>query len=246
VFQLGETGSLGICTWGRGGLPLTSYRTLIAKFADSIKDRPTLPVAEVAKQWSGLFWPLFSSQLAVPIADLVKLKAIANPTKEEEGKAAAPMQVTSVGFCIGGWALPDRTPCAFTVDFDGTLTAAPAPVALPMDSWTFRGFPNIFGRMFNGIDPGIPNAIAQSKHWKGTDADLKAIISQFKYGPRVVLPIREAIDYIHASIYTTIKAIKFSPLPPICGGPIEIAVITTDRPFRWVRHKGLDAAISHD
>jgi hypothetical protein len=28
-----------------------------------------------------------------------------------------------------------------------------------------------------------------------------------------------------------------------CGGPIEVAVITSDREFRWVRHKGWDVAI---
>lgn len=45
------------------------------------------------------------------------------------------------------------------------------------------------------------------------------------------------------SIYTTIKAMKFSHMAPVCGGPVEVAVITTDRRFRWVRHKGFDAAI---
>ena len=39
------------------------------------------------------------------------------------------------------------------------------------------------------------------------------------------------------------KAMKFSDLPQICGGPIEIAVITSDRRFRWVKHKTWDAAI---
>jgi hypothetical protein len=57
------------------------------------------------------------------------------------------------------------------------------------------------------------------------------------------LPIREAIDWVYASIYPSIKTMKFSHLAPVCGGPVEIAVITTDRPFRWVRHKKLDAAI---
>jgi len=39
------------------------------------------------------------------------------------------------------------------------------------------------------------------------------------------------------------KAMKFSHMAPVCGGPVEIAVITTDRKFRWVRHKKFDAAI---
>jgi hypothetical protein len=59
-----------------------------------------------------------------------------------------------------------------------------------------------------------------------------------------MLPIRDAIDFVHSSIYSTIKALKFSQFPQVCGGPIEIAVITSDRPFRWVRHKRFDAAIT--
>jgi hypothetical protein len=59
-----------------------------------------------------------------------------------------------------------------------------------------------------------------------------------------ILPIRDAIDFVYTCIYSTIKALKFSSLQQICGGPIEIAIITTDRPFRWVRHKAFDAAIS--
>ncbi len=41
----------------------------------------------------------------------------------------------------------------------------------------------------------------------------------------------------------TIKTMKFSHMAPVCGGPVEIAVVTTDRKFRWVRHKKFDAAI---
>ena len=34
---------------------------------------------------------------------------------------------------------------------------------------------------------------------------------------------------------------KFSHLVPVCGGPVEVAVVTTDQPFRRVRQKTLDA-----
>jgi hypothetical protein len=34
------------------------------------------------------------------------------------------------------------------------------------------------------------------------------------------------------------------PWGMVCGGPIEIAVISSDRKFRWVRHKEWDAAIA--
>jgi hypothetical protein len=57
------------------------------------------------------------------------------------------------------------------------------------------------------------------------------------------LPIRDTIDFVHTCIYSTIKLLKFSRLHRVCGGPIELAVITTDRRFRWVKHKPWDSAI---
>ncbi len=57
------------------------------------------------------------------------------------------------------------------------------------------------------------------------------------------LPIREAIDFIHTYLHITIKAFKFRYGPPICGGPIEIGFISTDRMFRWAIHKDFRRAI---
>ena len=86
--------------------------------------------------------------------------------------------------------------------------------------------------------------ILNSGKWSGTEQDLLEIVGRGFLTPPSNLPIREAIDYLYAEIFTTIKAMKFSQLAPICGGPIEIAVITTDRPFRWVCHKELSRAIT--
>jgi hypothetical protein len=89
----------------------------------------------------------------------------------------------------------------------------------------------------------LKGAIVNSGKWRGTDAELQAILEKFAFG-HALLPVRDAIDFVHACIYSTIKGLKFSNFPQICGGPIEIAVITTDRRFRWVRHKNWDAAIT--
>ncbi len=86
-------------------------------------------------------------------------------------------------------------------------------------------------------------AILASGKWVGTPADLDGIIGRHKLVHPATVPIREAIDFTHACLLTTIKAMKFSNLPRLCGGPIELAVITTDRAFRWVRHKEWDSAI---
>jgi hypothetical protein len=98
-------------------------------------------------------------------------------------------------------------------------------------------------RLIIGADPNLRSAILASGNWSGTEAELDGLMVQQRLS-HAILPIRDAIDFVYTCIYSTIKALKFSSLQQICGGPIEIAIITTDRPFRWVRHKAFDAAIS--
>jgi hypothetical protein len=107
----------------------------------------------------------------------------------------------------------------------------------------FWGCPNLIDRLIYGLDTLALGAIVNSGKWSGTDQELIDLLMPFCLGQPRDLPIREAIDWVHAAIYTTIKGMKFSHLAPVCGGPVEIAVITTDRLFRWVRHKSFDAAI---
>jgi len=93
-----------------------------------------------------------------------------------------------------------------------------------------------------GADHNLKAAVWASGKGNGTPADFDAVLSTQRL-IHASLPVRDAVDYVHSSIYCTIKAMKFSSFPQVCGGPIEIAVITTDRKFRWVRHKAWDAAI---
>ena len=76
----------------------------------------------------------------------------------------------------------------------------------------------------------------------GTIDELNALLNANQLGCSNP-PIRDAVDFVHTCIFSTIKALKFSSLHQICGGPIELAVLRTDRPFQWVRHKEWDSAI---
>lgn len=151
----------------------------------------------------------------------------------------------SGGFCLGGNLPQDRRPRAFEFLYDPSQLG-PKPVEeLPTGSTKFWGCPNIMHRLLYGVDFQILQAVMDSGKWTGTQDDLTALILPHCLGQPLHLPIREAIDWLHASIYTTIKTMKFSHLAPVCGGPVEVAVITSDRPFRWVRHKKMDVATDH-
>jgi hypothetical protein len=148
----------------------------------------------------------------------------------------------SAGFCIAGYALPDRKPAAFEIIFAPSLTARPLPNQLVFGP-AFWGAPNMIQRLIMGGDDNLKQSLMDSGKWIGTRTELDNLILQHTLA-HPIIPIRDAIDFVHACIYSTIKAYKFSSLSQICGGLIELAVITTDRPFRWVRHKEWDAAIT--
>jgi hypothetical protein len=97
-------------------------------------------------------------------------------------------------------------------------------------------------RLIWGADDALTADILAGGHWNGSKADLDAVVQRHFLGHGII-PIREAVDFVHTCIFSTIKALKFSNLHQICGGPIELAVITSDRKFRWVKHKTLDSAI---
>lgn len=252
VFQIGDSGSLGIVTWGLGGFSGTSYRTLIAKFADDLKANPAADSDSIGSRWANIFWAAYSAELAMPHFNFPALKQktqyIPNAndpsarTEAEEKRFQSLSRDLVVGFCIGGYVSPGRAPFACTLVFDPNSTAPPTPKVMSMHNIQWFGVPNLILRLINGCDGQIRDTILASGKWNGTPQELVTILDQFRL-VHSVLPIRDAIDFVYASIYSTIKAMKFSSLPQVCGGPIELAVITSDRDFRWVRHKTWDSAI---
>ncbi len=246
VFQVGENSSIGAVTWGLGAISGTSHRTLLSELADKLSESPPKSMAEVAEKWSRLLWDNYTSALPDLIrryAELQKKKDDRSPEESNEY-----FELANLGFCgfaIGGYVSPNRKPQAFEVSVHPGLSAPPAPRPIPSGTTEFWGWPNLINRLIWGVDERVFDAILETGKWSGTDDELaKLLLSQSLLQP-TKLPIREAIDWVHASIYTTIKAMTFSHFAPYCGGPIEIAVISSDRRFRWVRHKSFDAAIEN-
>lgn len=121
----------------------------------------------------------------------------------------------------------------------------PDIVDLTIGDLNFWGAPGFIVRLMKGWDPELFPALMSSGHWTGTEDQLSDVLSQANITANTgLVPMRDAVDFVHFGIYSTIKAIKFSNLLQVCGGPIEIAVITADRPFRWVQHKKWDSAIN--
>jgi hypothetical protein len=244
VFQIGSESTLGLAMWGLGSLGETSFRTLIARLADDLTARPGSSMSEIADRWNLLFWAAFAAHLGPLLPRAQQLRGQLHRTPVEETELASLEERFSVGFCLGGYCFPDRKPEAFELAFQPSQTGPLPPQSLPIGSVKFWGSPNIMNRLIHGIDLHLLLDIKNSPHWSGTTDDLAALVNPHQLSQPFDLPIREAIDWVYTVVYTTSQAMKFSHLAPVCGGPVEVAVITTDRPFRWVCHKSLDAAIS--
>ena len=154
------------------------------------------------------------------------------------------LQTIAGGFCIGGRVSADRQPRAFEVTYSPFLSAEPQPTEIPRGATRSWGCPNLIARLLFGIDDGLVKAIIGSGKWQRTPQDLVNLINPYILRSAAEFPLREAVDWIYSSIFITIKAMKFSSLSPVCGGDIEIALITSDRPFRWVCHKRMGAAVT--
>lgn len=238
LFEIGEGSTFALVTWGLASFNGSSYRTLIAQLADSFASAPPASVSDVADAWVALAWPVFS---AMPeVLRVQALHAAATRTQDEEDEYNQLKAGLVVGFCVGGYCLPDRVARAFEIIFDPLAT--PTPAEIPALSQKWWGVPNIISRMIYGSDVNLRTAVLNSGHWTGTPAQFDSILAQQALS-HPILPIREAVDFVHSCIRSTGKAMKFSINPQFCGGPPEVAVITTDRAFRWVRHKSWDTAI---
>jgi hypothetical protein len=247
IFEVGPIGqgTLGLATWGTATVGQISHRIIVSQYSDSLQIAAVNSVDEAAARFSSFVWPHYSQQFAPHIATYRALDAKGiGRSPQEENAWQQLRQVLVVGYCLGGTWWKDRTPKAFEIIFQPSATGPPAPVVVPHAVLNFWGVRNVVHRIFHGIDEELLNKIAS--RWPGPQSELIALVSNYRLFPQgIPIPLREAIDFVDASIYATIKSLKFtfSSQAAMCGGPIEIATITSDRPFRWVKHKKMSDAI---
>jgi len=229
---------------GLGGLDGTSHRTLIAELDDDLQANPAGAVVDVAARWNDLFWGRYSTQFATQLTSGQALEAKgAQRTPAERAELDRLVRETYCGFCLGGCRMPNRGLHAFVLEFDPRFGKRP-PQPLSHNTAYFFGIFNPIMRTIKGVDDGLVADILASGKWSGTETELRSLASRYALANPGALPLRDAIDFVHSSMYATIKALKFSQMSQVCGGPIEIAIISSDRRFRWVRHKTMDEAVS--
>lgn len=225
VFEVGEPGQsrIAICTYGFGLLGKTSHRTIAARLAGKIDNEQTT-IEDAAKMLIEVVEPLVAEHL--PDGQLV-------------------------GYFVGGHNPVTHDPACSQVVFE---SGKPVHVeSMPIGEVRFTGAPDVFHRIFRGYDQTLPRVLREEllKAIPGLPDTFEESFGQVfeSVAARLVsagtqdIPIREAIDYVDTYVRVTIKAFKFRYGAPVCGGPIEVGFVTTDRPFRWARHKPFTSAV---
>lgn len=108
-------------------------------------------------------------------------------------------------------------------------------------SW--RGIPVPFGRLFNGFDLRIADALKKA----GVSEEvIKKTLDVKKWRMPVAyhgMPVQDAINFAVYILETTIGAVNIEQNPaPSCGGPLQVAVILPDKGWQWVREPQLTIA----
>ncbi len=221
VFEVGNNSRLGVCTWGAGSIGRISHRTVVARLADEVNKETTVHNAAE------------------------KLVNIVEPEFKKEG-------ADFVGYYLGGWNHGSHEPACFHIEIKREASKI-TPLELGLCS--FSGNASFFTRVFRGFDQRLPEGLRNKiKSLLPTDIQnsfddifnraFNEVSSPLVTAGFQDLPIREAIDFIYSYLHITVKAEKFKYGPPSCGGPIEVSFISTDRRFRWVRHKPFFSAIT--
>jgi len=221
VFEVGEDSRLGVCTWGAGSIGNISHRTIIARLAEEIKEDSTVKDASEA------------------------LGEIVDPLVKRTG-------VDFVGYYLGGWDPKIHEPACFKIE----VTPKGKRIdPLQLGLCSFSGMPVFFTRVFRGFDPRLRDSLLKEIRrifpQENIPTNFDGLFQQAfenATAPLVAagykdLPIREAIDFVYSYLHITVKAMKFSFGAPVTGGPIEIGFVSTDRRFRWVRHKSFSSAM---
>ena len=126
-------------------------------------------------------------------------------------------------------------------------------VAKKLQSYAYSVFPaaNFFVCGYEGEEPFVYDVSKELKRlnmdngklryaasWSG---DLFAITRLLNSQPpapvnHALMPLKDAVDYADFLIDTTIKLQRFTMLPKVCGGDVDVLVLTKDDAF-WFRHK---------
>ena len=212
---------IGVATWGIGSVGARTVASLVGEFSND------LPLAKERKNYQ-------AKEIADELFDFVKqkyLEAFKSQEIEIPGKKGPALGMLIAGYGDGMF-FPDQY--AALLPAEGELKSARLAAHSQFGA-NWYGLTDAILRLHKGFAPELRGALIQQKQWKPEEAD--EFLRRFEY-PVVFdgMPLQDAIDFAVYLIGVVIGRFRFVVGAPVCGGQIDVAVMTPGR-FTWVQEK---------
>ncbi|MBO1769912.1 hypothetical protein [Agrococcus sp. TF02-05] len=235
IFNLHKALPVGAMTWGLGNIGPSSIATLAKDMRRRFQegrspheswrlDPDTYSVGAVAEKARTFLY----DEKYVPLASRIA----------EEQPGAAP---GDLGFLIAGYSCDADEAEAWVMQIDAAGEPALEQVLPQTTGAQWWGQPEAISRIVTGMSLAMPRALANLDIGLDLESAMQvhnALVPQLQQSMvPPPMPIQDAIDLADFLVYATAQYVRFTPGPPVVGGPIEIATITKHEGFKWVRRK---------
>jgi hypothetical protein len=201
--------SIGVCAWGAGNIGTRSIGGLVTEFGDSLRQRPA--TIQDAAQQLGAFISTFYNQAFSTLSST---------------------QQPILGFFVGGYSTLSPLAEMWVIRFPSNPISCTQMVPTTYFGAAWDGVPLPFIRLQKGIDPRIiTNLLQQGVPQQAIDQACQGMESSVLFDS---MPVKQAIDYCEFLLNTTIGFTQFEMGVPLCGEPLQVAVITQKNGFKWV------------
>ncbi len=209
--KLVQIGALpvGVFTYGLGNLgPRTVYSHII-EYSRSLENSSDWKVRDIA---AGLSRHLLKEYNAI--------------YGSAENKPALGLHVA--GYSVGS-ALPEEWELECPGSAEPDLTMGMDDVGVNWEGITLP-----FARLFYGYDVRLVEALQAGGVKSGL---LQTVLEETSLVPQLsvdAMPLQDAINYAVYVLRTTIGFTSFETGPALCGGQLQVAVISEEAQFQWV------------
>ena len=223
---------IAVASWGMGIVGSRTVSSLIEEYANS---RPSILLNEVE-----------AVNISVRAEAEGLQEHLLSAFKEEHPEVDTENPNMGLGVLVGGYSGKQFFPEEFVFnvpkgEFDALREPGPGGKQDFGANW--YGMTDACVRLHHGRDDRIPDILKE----KGVDDDtIKEVMTEIQQKlqypiPFNGMPLQDAVDYSMYMVGVVVGRFRFAVGAELCGGPIDVATITSQAGFQWIQRKELAA-----
>jgi hypothetical protein len=227
---------IGVLSWGLGSIEAHTIQSLIMQFEH---DYPSLKESAEPDAEGNPRPPYTVKRVADALVAFIKDRYDKAYPADGAGEGK-PAKQPSLGLYIGGYStkqfFSDQYVYTFPDSAECQQVRPNKPDGTPNFGANWYGLTDALVRLYLGYDEAALNKMVEM------GADLE-IVQNWANSHVAALPLvfdgmllQDAIDFAEYSVQVVIGRFRFAQGPALCGGDIDIAVVTPNT-FRWYKRK---------